>query len=341
MAWDLRKTKEPPECVQKWTRGTGLWEKPELKTVLFALCHDFHFYLVAAILDQVRPKLLLLESLNLGVPPPQVAKIQALLEWHVKDLPLKPRRFTISCPLVPQQVPGSLNCGLHVCEMAERILAEPSYVARKAEEESLAFWFDPESMEDKRLALAKTMEDMAVEQRKPEGVLYGNLSAKPVLLKDPSTTKKEVAAIFATRVAEAKAQKKKERKVPKKKIKKGASSVNFSIPSECVGPTPNVQDEVVSRHEIGSPSDIETQGDGNFHPNKMTLRHVSDYDTDTIDNSPLKRGPSVVKALLSQLPKKTKNVSKNVSDKPPRKCGLCRQSGHNKKNCTYKLQSFL
>ena len=198
--WDLGKTKEPPEYVQKWTRGTGLWEKPELRTVLVALCHDFHFYLVAAVLDQVRPKLFLLESLNLGRPPPQLAKIKALLEWHAKDSPKKPRPFSISFPLVPQQVPGSLNCGLHVCEMAERILAAPGDAARKAEEESLAFWFDPPSMAEKRTSLANTIEDMGVEQRKPDGVLYGREEAKPVLLKDPSSTKKEVKIFLSEKI---------------------------------------------------------------------------------------------------------------------------------------------
>ena len=196
--WDLGKTKEPPDYVQKWTEGTGLWENPELRTLLVALCHDYHFYLVVAVLDQVRPQLLVLESLNLETPPPQVAKLEALLEWHAKDSPKKPLPFSTSFPQVPQQVAASMNCGLHVCEMAERILAEPSEAVRKAEEESLATWFDPHSMADKRTSLARTIEDMAVQQRKPNGELHGSLQAIPFPLKDPSSTKKEVKIIHTS-----------------------------------------------------------------------------------------------------------------------------------------------
>ena len=190
--WDLQKSKEPPENVRRWIQGRGLWENTALRICCLALCHSFHFYLLAAILDQHKPQMYVLESLNLGNPPPQAKKFAALLEWKMKEAGLKPKKFATSLPLVPEQIAGSNNCGLHLMESFERIMLAPLDFEEKAADEALYDWFDPQIMEEKRTSLAKTIEDMSVDQREPHGELYGTVNAEPVNLKGPSLTKEEV-----------------------------------------------------------------------------------------------------------------------------------------------------
>ena len=90
-----------------------------------------------------------------------------------------------------------MDCGIHVCLMYEKIMAAPLLFEMDAARNSLSTWFDPKVAKEGRDFLRKSTEDMATNQRAPNGELCGDIHGKAVDLSGgPKAARKKVKLLF-------------------------------------------------------------------------------------------------------------------------------------------------
>ena len=85
-----------------------VWRDPEYELVLLPCCHNVHFYLLAAVLDERDPVIFVLESIggSYAKPPPVTEQFKSVLEETRQMIDGKRLAYRTFIPEVPRQNPG-------------------------------------------------------------------------------------------------------------------------------------------------------------------------------------------------------------------------------------------
>ena len=63
-AWDPTSGLEPLQQLEKWVEHDRLWSVDGSRLVVLPSCHDSHYYVLVAVMDQQQPLMYILESLG-------------------------------------------------------------------------------------------------------------------------------------------------------------------------------------------------------------------------------------------------------------------------------------
>ena len=159
---------------QNWTDHGRLW-KGGARYVILPVCWSDHFYILAAVLDEIKPTLYVLESIGgpyAAVPP--LGKIFCDYLQLIRGSPIdKYPQFQLVILDVPRQKRMSNNCGLFIMEFAERILNNPKGFEEQAEQNTLGKWFPVHVVDSKRDFLINQICQLASDQRMEGGEMVG------------------------------------------------------------------------------------------------------------------------------------------------------------------------
>ena len=143
-------------------------------TLVLPVCRNNHWVTLVARLGE-NPLMVLLNSLSGG---PTIITIEAELfrDFLLSHTSSSGLVFTFVTPLVPQQ-PNFQDCGLFAIKYAELVISDPKkffqIVTDTEAKQQLSNWFSYYEMENKRGEMAEIIRNLAEEQRREGGPLYG------------------------------------------------------------------------------------------------------------------------------------------------------------------------
>ena len=120
-----------------------VWRDPEYELVLLPCCHNVHFYLLAAVLDERDPVIFVLESIggSYAKPPPVTEQFKSVLEETRQMIDGKRLAYRTFIPEVPRQNPGSNDCGIFTLKYVKKIVSNPKEFIQAAKSDCLRWWF--------------------------------------------------------------------------------------------------------------------------------------------------------------------------------------------------------
>ena len=166
--------------VTAYLTDSKLWEPDGVKIVLLPVCFSSHFYGLAAVLDPMKPLIVVLESLggSFSNAPPILPVFKNFLAEQRQLLNGSKTVFEVITPSVPRQ-PNSCDCGLFLVTFMRKIIEDPKDFVRKSKESLLSDWFPVEEVGGLRSEIATLLSLIAKEQRLPDGALAGKESTLP------------------------------------------------------------------------------------------------------------------------------------------------------------------
>lgn len=161
--------------LKLYLEESKLWQPDGAKIVLLPVCHASHFYCLAAVLDEDKPIIVVLESLggSFSIEPPVLKEFESFLSEQKQLLTGSQSYFEIVCPIVPRQRQTSNDCGLFVIKYMREIVKDPERFIKRVADSSLNDWFPVEEVDGLRRELADLLLLLAKEQRLPGRELAG------------------------------------------------------------------------------------------------------------------------------------------------------------------------
>ena len=126
-----------------------------------------HYYVLVCVLDPSLPTVYVLESFggSYACLPPQTQTLCSLLAVTSEESGILLPAFEKVVLEVPRQPMGSNNCGIFAIEYIERIVSDPQQFIHDARGNNLANWFDPHSLDTKRVEISARISQAAETQQ--------------------------------------------------------------------------------------------------------------------------------------------------------------------------------